>query len=259
MLVQTNASDPFDTYYAEILRGEGLNEFDVADAPITSADAGGHTTVILARLDARPTPRSRTLTAWVQTGGNLIAMRPDKKLAPLLGLTDTAGTLADGYLKVDPNSAAGAGIDPETLQFHGTADRYTLSGASAVAGLYSDATTATPSPAVTLRDVGASGGQVAAFTYDLARSVVYTRQGNPAWAGEKRDGWAPPDPAGRPLLRRQGRRRAARLGRPQPVRRAAGRRAAAPAREPDHGDEPRQGAAAAVLVPAERRQGGASS
>ena len=33
------------------------------------------------------------LTTWVQAGGNLIAMRPDKKLAGLLGLTD-AGTHA---------------------------------------------------------------------------------------------------------------------------------------------------------------------
>ena len=41
---------------------------------------------------------------------------------------------------------------------------------------------------MTLRDVGTTGGQAAAFTYDLARSVVYTRQGNPAWAGHKRDG-----------------------------------------------------------------------
>ena len=35
---------------------------------------------------------------------------------------------------------------------------------------------------MTLRSVGIDGGQAAAFTYDLARSVVYTRQGNPAWA-----------------------------------------------------------------------------
>ena len=41
---------------------------------------------------------------------------------------------------------------------------------------------------MTLRSVGSAGGQAAAFTYDLARSVVYTRQGNPAWAGQKRDG-----------------------------------------------------------------------
>ena len=44
---------------------------------------------------------------------------------------------------------------------------------------------------MTLRSVGAAGGQAAAFTYDLARSVVYTRQGNPAWAGTERDGTGP--------------------------------------------------------------------
>ena len=44
---------------------------------------------------------------------------------------------------------------------------------------------------MTLRSVGANGGQAAAFTYDLARSVVYTRQGNPAWAGQERDGTPP--------------------------------------------------------------------
>ena len=81
-----------------------------------------------------------------------------------------------------------AGIIGQSIQYHGTADRYTLNGATAVATLYSNATTATTNPAVTLRDVGTSGGQAAAFTYDLARSVVYTRQGNPAWVGQERDG-----------------------------------------------------------------------
>ena len=37
----------------------------------------------------------------------------------------------------------------QTIQFHGTADLYTLSGATAIATLYSDATTATANPAVT--------------------------------------------------------------------------------------------------------------
>ncbi|MET0694413.1 MAG: fibronectin type III domain-containing protein, partial [Propionibacteriaceae bacterium] len=40
-------------------------------------------------------------------------------------------------------------------------------------------------------DVGSSGGQAAAFTFDLPRSIALTRQGNPAWAGTERDGSAP--------------------------------------------------------------------
>ena len=38
-----------------------------------------------------------------------------------------------------------------------------------------------------MRSVGSNGGHAAAFTYDLARSIVYTRQGNPAWSGDERD------------------------------------------------------------------------
>ena len=48
----------------------------------------------------------------------------------------------------------------------------------------------TTNPAVTLRSVGS--GKAAAFAYDLATSIVYTRQGNPAWAGQKRDTSTPP-------------------------------------------------------------------
>jgi hypothetical protein len=118
-------------------------------------------------------------------------LRPDKQLASLLGLSDAGATLSDAFLRVDSTSGPGAGIVDETIQFHGTADRYTLSGATAVATLYSTATSATPNPAVTRRTVGTLGGEAAAFTYDLARSVVYTRQGNPAWAGQERDGVAP--------------------------------------------------------------------
>jgi hypothetical protein len=185
--VITNPGDKFSSYYAEILRAEGLNSFDTTPGPVTAANLAGHTTTILATASVTDAEVS-ALTTWVQGGGNLIAMRPDKKLAPLLGLTDAATTLSEGYMKVDTGSAAGVGIEPMSMQFHGTADRYNLSGASTVATLYSNQTTATSNPAVSLRSVGTGGGQAAAFTYDLARSIVYTRQGNPAWAGQKRDG-----------------------------------------------------------------------
>ena len=79
----------------------------------------------------------------------------------------------------------------QTIQFHGTGDAYLPAGAATVATLYSDANTATPYPAVTNTSVGINGGHAAAFTYDLARSVVYSRQGNPAWAGQERDSLAP--------------------------------------------------------------------
>ena len=112
-------------------------------------------------------------------------------MAGLLGLTPSASTLSNGYLLVSDNSTGpGQGIVGQTIQYHGPADLYTVSGSTRLATLYSNATASTTSPAVTLANAGA--GQAAAFTYDLARSIIYTRQGNPAWSGQKRDGHIPP-------------------------------------------------------------------
>ena len=191
VLVISSAANPFSRYYAEILRAEGLNEFTASDiSNVTASTLGNYDVVILGEMPLSAA-QVTMLSDWVNAGGNLIAMRPDPQLAGLLGLTAASGTISDAYLKVNTSSAPGQGIVGETIQFHGTADRYTLNGATGVATLYSDATTATSNPAVTLHSVGANGGQAAAFTYDLARSVVYTRQGNPAWSGQERDGQAP--------------------------------------------------------------------
>jgi len=187
ILVVTSKANRFTQYYGEILHAEGLNEFAMADlSVITPAILSERDVVILGQMPLTDT-QVTMLSDWVNAGGNLIAMRPDKKLAGLLGLTDAAATLGDGYLLVSP-SGPGLGIVNQTIQFHDFADRYTLGDAAAVATLYADAATATPNPAVSLRTVGSNNGHAAAFTYDLAKSVVYTRQGNPAFAGKERDG-----------------------------------------------------------------------
>ena len=218
----SSAANKFGTYLTEILLNEGLNAFTTLDVSLLSPWLLGGFDVVLLGQTALTAGQVSMLTSWVNGGGNLIAMRPDKQLAGLLGLSDASATLAEAYMRVDASAAPGTGITPATMQFHGTADRYTLSGATAVATLYSNASTATANPAVTLRSVGSSGGHAAAFTYDLARSVVYTRQGNPAWAGQERDGVARP-PSRRPVLRRASRRRAAGLDR---------RRTRSPSRRP---------------------------
>jgi fibronectin type 3 domain-containing protein len=189
VLVVGTASNPFGAYLGEILRNEGLDAFTTIDASLLSSSVLSSFDVVLLGQTALTASQVSALNSWVSGGGNLIAMRPDKQLAGLLGLTDAGTTLTNAYMKVDGTTAPGSGITNSTsMQFHGTADRYTLSGAQAIASLFINATTATANPAVSLRSVGAGGGQAAAFTYDLARSVVYTRQGNPAWAGQERDG-----------------------------------------------------------------------
>jgi hypothetical protein len=191
ILVVAGSANAFGKYFAEILRTEGLNAFSVANLSTVSAATLSNFDVVILGETALTTAQVTMLTEWVNGGGNLIAMRPDRKLASLLGLVNVSGSISNAYLRIDTGTAAGAGLVNETIQFHGTADRYTLGDATPLAMLYSNATTVTAHPAVTVRSVGINGGQAAAFTFDLARSVVYTRQGNPAWAGQERDGIPP--------------------------------------------------------------------
>jgi hypothetical protein len=191
ILVVAAAANPYSRYYAEILRAEGLNEFAVRDVSQISAFELAEYDVVVLGETPLTAAQVTMFSTWVNAGGHLIAMRPDMKLAGLLGLVDQASTLSNGYLAVDGSKAPGAGIVSQTMQFHGTADGYALGGATSVATLYSTASSPTPYPAVTLNAAGVAGGSAAAFAYDLARSIIYTRQGNPAWSGQERDGTAP--------------------------------------------------------------------
>ncbi len=183
--VVSSSGNKFGSYAIEMLKAEGLNAVDGMDvSTLSAATLAGRDVVVLGET-ALTAAQVTTLTNWVNGGGNLVAFRPDKQLAGLLGLTDQAATRSEAYMRIDTTPGApGAGLTTVSMQYHGTADRYALNGATQVAALYSDASTATSNPAATLRSVGSSGGQAAAFTYDLARSIVYTRQGNPAWEGQ---------------------------------------------------------------------------
>ena len=189
ILVVSGSANAFSRYLAEIVRAEGFQEFLATDISyVTASMLAAYDLVILGDVPLTAAQVSM-FTTWVNGGGNLIAMHPDKQLAGLLGLSDAGATLSNAYLLVDTTTAAGAGIVGQTIQFHGSADLYNLSGAQALGTLYSTATASSGKPSVTLRAAGL--GQAAAFTYDLARSVVYTRQGNPAWSGQQRDGLSP--------------------------------------------------------------------
>lgn len=195
ILLISSTTNGFSRYPVEILRAQGFNEFTAEDVSQVNAGMMADYDVIILGEFALSAGLVTDLTNWVDGGGTLIAFRPDAQLNALLGISAAAGSLSEGYLLVNTASGPGTGIVNQTIQFHGTADYYTLNGATALASLYSDATTATVYPAVTINEVGANNGKAIAFTYDLARSVVYTRQGNPAWAGQNRDVNATPSDA----------------------------------------------------------------
>jgi hypothetical protein len=107
----------------------------------------------------------------------------------LAGLSSSGTTHANGYLAFNRSQAPGRGLVGGTIQYHAAADRWSSFDGAAVADLYLDAETPAGNPAITLRRGGA--GTVVAFAFDLARSIVYTRQRNPDWAGQERDGISP--------------------------------------------------------------------
>jgi hypothetical protein len=192
ILLIVSDADPFSRYYGEILRAEGFSSFGTVDiADLTSGDLDDASVAILPALDVTAS-QAELIDGWVGGGGSLVAVRPDAELTGTVGVVPSSGVVQDGYLRVDDSAPPGQGVTPETIQFHGEADRYALrEGTRAVATLFADATTPTPYPAVALRDGIGEGGRAVTFAYDLARSIVLTRQGNPAWAGQERDGLPP--------------------------------------------------------------------
>ena len=246
VLVVTDPADPFGQYYGEILRAEGLNEFAIANVgPLNAQTLAAYQVVVLAETDLTAA-QVTALTAWVNGGGNLIAMRPDASLAGLLGLGSDVGDLANGYLQV----AAGP-------RHHGRDDavprhRRPLDGRWG-RGRRGDALLEREHVDGTARRHAAHGRRRPGRRVHL-RPRAFRRLHAPGQPGLGRPGAGRdrPDPVRRPVLRRG----PADLGRHEQGRDPAGRRAAAPARRPDHADERGPHAAAALLVPAARREGG---
>ena len=151
----------------------------------------GEDTVVLGQV-ALTAAQVSALTSFVNGGGNLVAMRPDAQLAGLLGITKTTNTLCQRLSGGQPRRSGRGGhhLADHAVSRHGRPvhaqrrhqRRHPLHAARPRQRRIQ------PSPSTAS---GTNGGQAAAFTYDLAQSVVYTHQGNPAWAGQSRDGLFP--------------------------------------------------------------------
>lgn len=177
-VIKNSGTPQFGDMVGEILRTEGVSSYDVIELG-NLVDLSPYGLVLLPETPLSPDQIER-FTQWVIGGGRLLAMRPDDGLANLLGVAPSSGTVSDGYLQTDGGRW---GIVGTPLQFHGTADLHAaLEGTAVEAQLLAPNRTPTGFPAVTIRDVGA--GRAVAIMYDLARSVVWTRQGNPARVGQ---------------------------------------------------------------------------
>lgn len=187
ILVLTNGAN-FGLYIGEILKAEGINEFiidSIADAGNTRSFLSRFDIVLLGET-ALNYNQVKLIRKYVSKGGNLIAFRPDKKLLPVLGLREAGDSIKEGYIKIDSSSRIGKGLVTETMQYHGVSDLYEPDGSEILAYLYRNASEPAGYPSITLNRFGK--GHAVAFSYNLPQSIVLTRQGNPEWAGQERDG-----------------------------------------------------------------------
>jgi hypothetical protein len=180
-----NPDNPFASYLIEILLAEGINYFQISPYNRLTLDELRQYAMILL-TDCAPTGEfTAFLEEYVVNGGNLVAMRPGEALASLCGVKWQGNGVENGYLLPDDSQPLISGASMEALQFFGQSGKYGLDGAVQVAGLTASLFDATQLPAVTYFRVGE--GQVSMWAFDLARSVVLARQGNPAWVNQERD------------------------------------------------------------------------
>lgn len=188
LLVVVGDGDDFSRFYVEILRAEGANCFTVVPAKSLNEEVlRSHELVLLSSITTTP-DQVALLTRWLNQGGRIVAMRPVPELAHLFGLQPTGHTIEEGYIKVETTRSPGRGVSDRAMQFHGVADVHQVVDCTVIAELLESADNPASCPAVVVRQLEDGRGCAAAFTYDLARSVVQTRQGNPAWVGQNRDG-----------------------------------------------------------------------
>ena len=187
LLVLANAAD-FGAYTGEILKTEGFNEFtldSLTSGRVTASYLKKFDIVILAEAQI-DLPVQRMLLKFVKNGGNLIAFSPDPALAELFGIVPAGGNITEGYIRIDTTTAQGKGLTGEALRFHGKADKNTVNTAEIIAKLHDDPSAGSAFPAVVSNIYGK--GRSAAFLYNLPKSIVTMRQGNPQLAGKETDG-----------------------------------------------------------------------
>lgn len=178
----------FGLYTEEILKTEGYNAYDISDVAntqITKDLLQRYEVVILGKctLDFR---QVEAIKNYVQEGGKLIGFSPIKALDSIFGVASTDKGLREGYIKIDTEHGFGAGLLPDTMQYHGIAQQYKLKGGEQIAELYKDSLTGTGYPAMVYNRYGS--GQAIVFAYNLSESIVLTRQGNWDYAGIEKDG-----------------------------------------------------------------------
>lgn len=183
-----SGENPFGSYLGEILRAEGINSFSIVKLSELDFDSLREYDIVIFSDGPLSEDQADQVSNYVFKGGRLVVMNPDPALLPILGLKDQQEISKQAYIVTERNHPLASGIATVSLQYHGSARNCLLDGAQAIAWLCDKDGESKDHPAISINQYG--DGWACAWTYDLTKSVVLTRQGNPEWADQERDGFS---------------------------------------------------------------------
>lgn len=184
VILDSSAPNRFAAYIEEILDIEGVvlrSRIDLSHDALTADILNGTTTALLADISPSAAVQ-QSLRAYVEGGGNLVALHPPREMADVFGLLPSKSivnmAVRDRYVRQDTEHPLAKDPLAPALQFLGEADLYTPEHADAVAWIAGNREQPTGFAAISTCAVGR--GKTAIFAYDLATCVVRLHQGNPA-------------------------------------------------------------------------------
>lgn len=186
IIVNEKSVDPFGRYMAEILRVEGVNCFRVIPLDRVDSELIGSFDITILTEGELAADQVNLFRRYLLSGGRMIALRPSAEACELFGIDRVSGTIKEGYLQIDQTSEIAKGICQESMQFHGSANKYLIKDAQTIAWISEDRNMSEKNPGIVIRSYGE--GLAAMFAFDLPMSIAFMRQGNPAWANQERDG-----------------------------------------------------------------------
>jgi hypothetical protein len=167
----------FGECLAEIILSEGFPYLETTEVPQSLVlEADSHPVVLYAlrRLQRDATQRAIELA---KNGSLVLFTRPEGEVADHLDLEE-ATTVTDPYIEWKGS---------RSLQIHGPATIYDNLGGWRQLALLMDGGEGELGPGIMARAHGQ--GTVIVTAFNLAESIVFTRQGNPEWRNDKGDEW----------------------------------------------------------------------
>lgn len=186
VLINEEGGSRFAGYLPEILRAEGLACFETRPLSwAASAEMLRPYAMVLVSSGPPAAAQAVVLEEYVHGGGRLIAFQPGEAFAHMSNSTLASRTADARYMTVDPIRCP-LWMPTPTTQLHAPADLYHADAGAVLAWLGRPGDQDWTFPAVMLSPFGQ--GLLSVWSFDLAESIVLTRQGNPEWANMERDG-----------------------------------------------------------------------